>query len=149
MTADRAWPRKFTAVIDGYTVREHIIGRDTPPGMGRPRCAWCGKMIAGTPHLHHLYSLGRVSDGRPSNGISLCPDEAGGCHNGPGGVHALGKLAAGRGFARPGGWPCPAAYAAPVQCAWRGWIVLLDEFPWQRAAEPAEIVAWYGEEAAL
>lgn len=137
------WPREFTARLPGgYTVREAVVARDTPLGMGRPRCAWCGNMIRGVAHAHHLYFRGRLGDGRPSNGVSLCPDEAGGCHAGSTGVHTLGVLAAGRGFARPGGWPRPEAYAAPLRCAWRGWIVLDDDGGWRAAAQD-EVDRWF------
>lgn len=145
MTETR-WARSFDRRIPGtgYTVREFITGRDTPPGTGRPRCAWCGAWITGPPDVHHLLYRGQLGDGRPSNGISLCPPGAGGCHAV---LHDREPAQAqARGFQRHGGWPVPECYAAPLRCFWRGWIVLDDAGGW-RPAGRAEVEDWHGEGA--
>lgn len=153
----RAWPREFTAAVDGYTVREHIIGRDTPPGLSRPLCAYCGAPVTRDPvRVHHLLFKGRGGVGDPRNGIVVHdPAEPPGCHgtgiHNPAGAmrERFGDPVA-RGLCRSQYTPGDRdPYDQPVRCAWRGWITLLDEFPWWRPASLAEIEVWYGGGAAV
>jgi hypothetical protein len=138
----RAWPREFTATVDGDLVRVHLIAAATPQGTGVPRCAWCGLSITRKPvRVHHLLFKGRGGGGDPRNGMPL-HDPVPGCHAA---VHAQDGAAGRRGLARSQ-YPHPDGldpYDQPVRCAWRGWITLLDEWPWWRASEPAELAAWY------
>jgi hypothetical protein len=134
------WPKGFTAKIGAYTAREWIIGRDTPPGLN-PRCCWCGLFITGGGlDVHHLLHTGRGGRGDPRNGATVHH----GCHMT---IHDREPaLAAARGLDRsqyghPDGLD---PYGQPLRCAWRGWITLLGDFPWQRPAELDEVRAWYG-----
>jgi hypothetical protein len=115
------WPADFTPAV-----REVIIARDTPPGMGRPRCMVCGEPVtAMVVHVHHLLFKSRGGDGRPSNGIVVHGEGQGpGCHKTR--IHDDSKTAAAQGWARSRHAPVPRVYRAPVLCGWRGWIVLLD-----------------------
>lgn len=140
MTRDR-WPKQFTATVDGHTVRQQIIGRDTPPGLA-PRCCWCGGHVTdpGQLDVHHLLHTGRGGRGDPRNGATVHH----GCHMT---IHDREPAAAtARGldrsqFGHPGGLD---PMDQPFRCAWRGWVVPLGEWPWWREAAPAEVAAWPG-----
>jgi hypothetical protein len=126
---DRGWPVEFSAAV-----RAQIIGRDTPPGLGRPVCVVCGEPItAAHVEVHHILFRGRGGDGRPSNGIAVHSEGQGdGCHIIR--IHKDSATAGANGWARSRHAPYPRVYRAPLLCAWRGWIVLDDAGGWHEAS---------------
>jgi hypothetical protein len=129
MSDDGTWPRNFSPAA-----RDEIRARETPPGMGTPRCFVCGEAIVYDLVIHHRLraDAGAGGDGRISNGIAVHGRlEAGQCH------HA--RIHDDTGPARDAMWlisrhaRLPDAYQAPVRCARRGWIVLDNEGGWQPA----------------
>jgi hypothetical protein len=120
------WPVEFSSLV-----RELVIARDTPPGMGRPFCVVCGGPVtAAVVHIHHVLFRGRGGDGRPSNGIVVHGDGQGeGCHMSR--IHHASRTAGANGWARSRHADKPGVYRAPVRCARRGWIVLDDQGGWR------------------
>jgi hypothetical protein len=117
----------------GYTVREMVIARDTPPGWGRPVCVACGKPVTDqVVHVHHRLYKSRGGDGRPANGIVVHGDgQAGSCHRAK--IHDQGTVAASSGLAISRHQADP--YATPLLCPWRGLILLDNEGSWRLADE--------------
>jgi hypothetical protein len=132
---DRAWPVAFPP-----WVREVIIGRDTPPGWGRPACMVCGQPVYHID-IHHLLAGGMGGSqgrGRPSNGAVVHPEGEGqGCHVML--IHRQGRAARDNGWLRSRHVPKPGVYALPVNTWWRNphvarpaadrpyYVVFLDE----------------------
>jgi hypothetical protein len=126
----KAWPKEFAP-----TVRELVIARDTPPGMGRPCCTVCGEPVTGAViHVHHILYLSRLGNGRPSNGTVVHGEGQGdGCHITR--IHHDGTTAAAVGWARSRHARKPRIYRSPILCAWRGWICLDDDGGWHEASD--------------
>jgi hypothetical protein len=87
-----------------------------------PNCLRCGRVLspAGDWSAHHRWLRSQGGPDTPSNVIGLCGTGTTGCH---GWAHSHPLLAG------IGGWilranPHPVPAAAPVHCAWRGWILL-------------------------